>query len=592
MAETGMGIWYPNNYGAKADVLKDLEKMAESIDEVLLPVFNTIYNLEDLQEAFNVLTGVVRIWSLSAGFYKVAKDSTIYYKGTTDTTALSGMGDLLLFVAVSKDGTYKHWVMFNGTGEELGYVRVGHTTSSSGTYVEYKSTAVADLIEDLNETALELESTKQSLYQTQHHFVVNESEELRIWDLSAGVHYLDKTTVIYYAGATNTEAHIFNTDYGFSGGILIITDGVSGGGFTGKAWVLLTNGHYYHGEKVSNGFVMFGFTTETDGEFYEYAIEDLDNTKKAVKYLEHDVDLLDQRRTEQAAQIQELQQENALLKEQIPQGQATGEAIVLEDSSDLEFKAFGLGGNHKQEVRSGKNRIDLSKIQQTTKSGVTCAYDEARRVAIFNGTCTQTGAYFSIPVEEFEAIKDNTTATVYCLAGSIKNKQTSDSAFGFRLQNSEGTVFFNGNLEELSSQNPQKSATYANDNTNITSARFQIASGTVFTNFTVKVMVTDTVDTEYEEYGIAPSVKHPTEVKTVNTNVNIKIFNKNYFDKNATFSVSDRQFNYLGEIMQGGGGQWKCLETYIPVKGLTKYFLSGKIMLNSWTLRNLVLRCE
>ena len=146
MAETGMGIWYPNNYGAKADVLKDLEKMAESIDEVLLPVFNTIYNLEDLQEAFNVLTGVVRIWSLSAGFYKVAKGATIYYKGNTDTTALSGMGDLLLFVAVSKDGTYKHWVMFNGTGEELGYIRVGHTTSSSGTYVEYKSTAVADLI--------------------------------------------------------------------------------------------------------------------------------------------------------------------------------------------------------------------------------------------------------------------------------------------------------------------------------------------------------------------------------------------------------------------------------------------------------------
>ena len=88
----------------------------------------------------------MRISNLETGFYKIAKDSTIYYKGNTDTTALSGMGDLLLFVAVSKDGTYKHWVMFNGTGEELGYIRVGHTTSSSGTYVEYKSTAVADLI--------------------------------------------------------------------------------------------------------------------------------------------------------------------------------------------------------------------------------------------------------------------------------------------------------------------------------------------------------------------------------------------------------------------------------------------------------------
>ena len=231
MAETGMGIWYPNNYSAKADVLKDLEKMAESID---LPLM--------LHEA--------SINSLEA-------DNTTNKTNITDLTA------------------------------------------------------------DLNETAVELESTKQSLYQTQHHFVVNKSEELRIWDLSAGVHYLDNTAQIYYAGATDMSA-LFDTDYGFSGGILIVTDATSRGGFTGKAWILLTNGHYYHGEKVNNGFVMFGFTTETDGEFYEYAIEDLDNTKKAVNSLEHNVEFLDQKRTEQAEQIQELQQENALLKEQIP----------------------------------------------------------------------------------------------------------------------------------------------------------------------------------------------------------------------------------------------------------------------------------
>lgn len=269
---------------------------------------------------------------------------------------------------------------------------------------------------------------------------------------------------------------------------------------------------------------------------------------------------------------------------------AEGENITLTDSTQLPFKLFGLRGNHKQEVRSGKNRIDLSKIQQGTKAGVTCTYDVERKVAIFNGTCTQTGVYFSIPVAEFEAIKDNTTATVYCLSGTIKNEETTSSAFGFRLQDSNNeTALLNGNLQQLNSTNTQKSATYTNDNTNIQSARFQMTQGTVFTNFTVKVMVTDTVDTEYEEYGIAPSVEHPTEVKTVNTNVNIKIFNKNYFDKNATFSVSDRQFNYLGEITEKGGGEWKCLESYIPVKGLCNYSLSGDIMLGSWVLRNLVL---
>ena len=231
MAETGMGIWYPNNYSLKADILTDLKKLAESIDLLLMLHEGKINNLES-----------------------------------------------------------------------------DNTTNKAN---------IADLIANLNETALELESTKQSLYQTQQHFVVNENYELRIWDLEAGVHYLDNTAQIYYAGATNMSA-LFNTDYGFSGGILIVTDDVSGGGFVGKAWILLTNGHYYDGEKVNNGFVMFGFTTETDGEFYEYAIEDLDNVKKAVNSLEHNVEFLDQKRTEQAEQIQELQQENALLKEQIP----------------------------------------------------------------------------------------------------------------------------------------------------------------------------------------------------------------------------------------------------------------------------------
>ena len=249
-------ITYDNKEAIQNDAsLADKNKVTDADMNEIKQVVNVNYDeltelaesLSELEEA-EKLSGSIRIFNLEAGFYKVAKDSTIYYKGATDNTTLSGMGDLLLFVAVSKDGTYKHWVMFNGTGEELGYIRVGHTTSSSGTYVEYKSTAVADLIEDLNETALELESTKQSLYQTQQHFVVNENYELRIWDLEAGVHYLDSTAQIYYAGATNMSA-LFDTDYGFGGGILIVTDATSGGGFVGKAWILLTNGHYLRRRK-------------------------------------------------------------------------------------------------------------------------------------------------------------------------------------------------------------------------------------------------------------------------------------------------------------------------------------------------------
>lgn len=232
MAETGMGIWYPNNYSLKADILADLKKMAESIDLPLMLHEGKINNLES-----------------------------------------------------------------------------DNTTNKAN---------IADLIEYLVETALDLEEVRLSLVETQQHFVITDYtlDDLRIWDLEAGVYYLENFTgELYYKGATS-QAFLNSADFALEGAILIVTD-KKFGGTDGKAWMLLTNGRNWGGEYISNGFITLGLTTETDGTYYQYAINDLDNVKEAVNSLEHNVEFLDQKRTEQAEQIQALQQENSLLKEQV-----------------------------------------------------------------------------------------------------------------------------------------------------------------------------------------------------------------------------------------------------------------------------------
>lgn len=216
-------------------------------------------SLSEFEEAEN-LSGNVRIFNLEAGFYKVAKDSNIYYKGATDNTALSGMGDLLLFVAVSKDSSYKHWVMFNGTGEELGYIRVGHTMSSGGTYVEYKSTAVKELI------------TKVQTLETD-----NTTNKSNITALQALVTALQST-------------------------VANKVDKVDGKGLSTEDFTTALK------QKLE------GLNNYDDTEIKE----DIATNTTNISTLQTAVEEIQEEQEIQNTQIQALQQENALLKEQIP----------------------------------------------------------------------------------------------------------------------------------------------------------------------------------------------------------------------------------------------------------------------------------
>ena len=205
-------------------------------------------------------------------------------------------------------------------------------------------------------------------------------------------------------------------------------------------------------------------------------------------------------------------------------GQASGEYIHVEDSSNCRAR-IGISGNSEQETRSGKNKIDLAKCQIKTYNGITSVYNKENNSITFNGTCTADNTSFHIfengkNVDDNNVlIKNNSTLLAQYVNGSINGYSR------FRLSDENWGDKIGLQLSALSSTNKKVYATYNDVDATIKYLSFRFEKGTILNNFTVQLMLTDKVDTEYEMYGASPSPNYLSETKCVGSNVNL-------FDKN------------------------------------------------------------
>lgn len=205
------------------------------------------------------------------------------------------------------------------------------------------------------------------------------------------------------------------------------------------------------------------------------------------------------------------------------EGQAEGESLYLADSSDARFREFGIGGNDKQATRSEKNKLDLSKISQKTLNGVTCTYNAEEKSVTLNGTCTKDNTGFAIDNSGLAIetlVKDKTTLTAYYVSGEC-------SGTGTTSVQAHATGFVsNIPISDLSDLKSLKirTATYASTNypnAELYTVNIRANEGAVLDNFTFKLMLTEDVDTEYEDFGAMPSLEFPSEVEAVGQDVNI-----------------------------------------------------------------------
>ena len=444
MAETGMGIWYPNNYSSKADVLTDLKKLADSVDTILM----------------------------------------------------------------------QHESNLNNLGSTTEVLETDNTTNKTNIFL-----------------------LQESLNKLQEHFVITTdatTNALRIWDLDPGIYVLDSIMNIYYKGATS-DVSISDGYLKIENAILIVAEGKSSD-IDCKTWILFNGGRYYHEEWEQNGFITAGLTTETDGTYYQYAINDLEDLKDLVNTLNHKISQLQQSQQTQNTQIELLQQENAQLKNQIPAGQASGEAIVLEDSSDLEFKAFDLGGNHKQEIRSGYQLVDFSQEPDELTRATYNFEEDVITVASANAEATgQAYARYIIT----DIIKNNAGKTLKFACGSFDFSNGNSPIVQLTVVYNDGT---SSKYITLLSSSSNNTYAIANDTSNIDKVYLNIICNNIGSipgayNITITKpkFYFGTEDKEYEKYGVAPSIEYPSPIEAVGENgsVNEVVGNKNLLDINA-----------------------------------------------------------
>lgn len=183
-----------------------------------------------------------------------------------------------------------------------------------------------------------------------------------------------------------------------------------------------------------------------------------------------------------------------------------------------------LKGGHKQETRSGKNKIPLSSAK--TINGVNLSVDE-KGIYTLSGTATGD-CFFSIPLKSVLTADVSRTMSLQILNGTAST--TGAFYLAFRIRNSSG-VYGEAELRYKSDTSKYTTKTIT---TECATAEITVVSGTTLNNIKLAIQLEEgTTATKFEQYGMMPSTDYPSEIKTAGNNVNFF----NYNDKKAVNEV-------------------------------------------------------
>ena len=257
--------------------------------------------------------------------------------------------------------------------------------------------------------------------------------------------------------------------------------------------------------------------------------EEQTTQKKAIETNTKDIE-------QNTTDITKLQEDNAKLKAQIPTGTAAGEEISLSDSAEMELVDFGLQGNSKQETREGYNLANYNtKVDKNTPN-----FDigDIKQQQVYT-------LYLYIP-----------TGTI---SFNLKNK--SNDSIILSDWNKTGKVLktFTANQDDILRFNGFGSA---GDYAGI--SEIMLLEGT----YTIENLP------DFEEYGVMPSLRYPSEVEAVGDSENVEIVRDNLGKNKITLPDSIKEINGITINVKDGvinisGQSTVHYTTYINV-GTTK----------------------
>ncbi len=232
-----------------------------------------------------------------------------------------------------------------------------------------------------------------------------------------------------------------------------------------------------------------------------------------------------------ANEIEAIKQENALLRSQIPQGSAEGEYITLNDSSNLPFDEFNIGGNSKQATRDGRNLYNYADAKIISE-GVTV--DDDGWITI---TCDNTNGTTKKYLNYFTNNLNLETDTNYNIIAEVKNVNGTGaihfiSAVPTEKQFETGFYKLFSNIANNNVYNSiNKTLTTALGNYGLrTFAVYEIGqSGSI--TFRLSVLKDTTITPEsfkYEPYGAMPSPEFPSDIRNCGDDVNLFEFSNDF----------------------------------------------------------------
>ena len=437
-----------------------------------------------------------------------------------------------LYYETSTDTLYKAKIVENDNEEEIVWIDItGATVQYVDTnFLKKDNTTAYTPVDDYNPATKKYVDDNCIPYQPfpagldTSHTTLDFITSIRALNLPAGSTYLGGVTLTDMPFNGNAEVEI----YVYPNNVIYLT--LRSANISPYMWEC--NSHTYRGwEAVGKAYADSNFLKKDNTVAYTPTGDYNPTTKKYV----------DDVTTEIEGTVEEL------IDNQIS-NPTSGANIDLQDSANSEVKSIDIFGNSEQETRSGKNRIKLIAGGSDARNGITAIVNNDLSITL-NGTATEdTNINFS----RLGATIDNNvisgnTLSVFFVSGTWTTSNPTKSAF--RIYNSDFSLALIVNqLNTLNNNNKVRYSTYQNNDLQVSNwnTNFLIPEGDTLDNFTVKLMLTDEVDTEYEDYGAMPSPDYPSEIKSTGDNGYIveKFVNKNLFDKENIDSFN----TYIGTV--------------------------------------------
>lgn len=273
---------------------------------------------------------------------------------------------------------------------------------------------------------------------------------------------------------------------------------------------------------------------------------DISNINSKNKEQDTNIEQLQENTETSSNKIAELEKELKEAQEDFYQssirGQASGEYIHVEDSSNCRAK-IGIGGNHEQETRSGKNYLNtLAKYkagEKVTVDGITYIFNEDGSITC-NGTA-DTDIIFNFSTLNLQKI-DGTSKK---LVASINGEYTYTKAVTFIAYDKN---FGNTKYVNLTGSNKNYEQVLT-DNVEYAIFRIVIYKDTIIKNRTLYLQILDKSisDLTYEQYGVSPSLDYPSKIEVVGSNVNLFAGGDTVTNNGVTFTKNkDDSYDIVG----------------------------------------------